>query len=144
MTFDKNPDYWETQVLLDGFEFRMQPDHAARLAAFRAGQVDYAYSVVSTLSDPEHGLLAARNASIGGQLWVSQLFRAALSTAGVIEVQSATLRDDDGNAISLASTDVVCIPPGSYFDFDEGRRLNITGAPPIGNVANQRSASGGV
>ncbi|MBM4414940.1 MAG: ABC transporter substrate-binding protein [Chloroflexi bacterium] len=51
VTFDKNPDYWEGKVLLDGFEFRIQPDHAARLAAFRAGQVEYAYSVVATFSD---------------------------------------------------------------------------------------------
>jgi peptide/nickel transport system substrate-binding protein len=51
VTFDKNPDYWETKVLLDGFEFRIQPDHSARLAAFRAQQVDYAYAVVSSLSD---------------------------------------------------------------------------------------------
>jgi peptide/nickel transport system substrate-binding protein len=51
VTFDTNPDYWESDVLLDGFEFRIQPDHAARLAAFRAGQVDYAYAVVSSLSD---------------------------------------------------------------------------------------------
>jgi peptide/nickel transport system substrate-binding protein len=54
VTFDKNPNYWETNVLLDGFEFRIQPDHSSRLAAFRAGQVDYAYSVVSTLSDLEN------------------------------------------------------------------------------------------
>jgi peptide/nickel transport system substrate-binding protein len=51
VTFEKNPDYWESDILLDGFEFRIQPDHASRLAAFRAGQVDYAYSAVSTLSD---------------------------------------------------------------------------------------------
>jgi peptide/nickel transport system substrate-binding protein len=50
-TFEKNPNYWETNVLLDGFEFRIMPDHSSRLAAFRAAQVDYAYSVVSTLSD---------------------------------------------------------------------------------------------
>ncbi len=43
--FDKNPDYWERQVLLDGAEFRMTPDASARLAAFRAGQVEYAYAV---------------------------------------------------------------------------------------------------
>jgi len=48
--FDKNPDYWERTVLLDGFEFKIMPDHSARLAAFRAGQVDYAYSVVDGLS----------------------------------------------------------------------------------------------
>jgi peptide/nickel transport system substrate-binding protein len=51
VTFEKNPDYWEKQVLLDGFEFRIQPDHSSRLAAFRAGQIDYGYSVVSSLSD---------------------------------------------------------------------------------------------
>jgi peptide/nickel transport system substrate-binding protein len=51
VTFDKNPDYWEKKVLLDGFEFRIMPDATSRLAAFRAGQVDYAYSVVSSLSD---------------------------------------------------------------------------------------------
>ncbi|MEZ4552840.1 MAG: ABC transporter substrate-binding protein [Dehalococcoidia bacterium] len=53
VTFSKNPDYWERPVLLDGFEFRIQPDHSARLAAFRSGQVDYAYSVADTLSDIE-------------------------------------------------------------------------------------------
>ena len=51
VTFDKNPDYWEQDILLDGFEFRVMPDHASRLAAFRAGQVDYAYSVVNTQTD---------------------------------------------------------------------------------------------
>jgi peptide/nickel transport system substrate-binding protein len=53
VAFTKNPDYWETKVLLDGFDFRIQPDHSARLAAFRAGQVDYAYSVADTLTDVE-------------------------------------------------------------------------------------------
>ncbi len=51
VTFDKNPDYWERKVLLDGFEFRIMPDHASRLAAFRAGQVEYAYALVSAFSE---------------------------------------------------------------------------------------------
>ena len=51
VTFDKNPDYWEKKVLLDGFEFRIMPDHSARLAAFRAGQVDYAYALATALSE---------------------------------------------------------------------------------------------
>jgi peptide/nickel transport system substrate-binding protein len=38
-------------VLLDGFEFRITPDLAARVAAFRAGQIDYAYAVASTFGD---------------------------------------------------------------------------------------------
>ncbi len=42
----KNPDYWQKDVLIDGAEFRMMPDAAARVAAFRANQVEYAYSPV--------------------------------------------------------------------------------------------------
>jgi peptide/nickel transport system substrate-binding protein len=45
---DKNPDYWELPLMLDATEFRPMPDASARLAAFRAGQVDYAYSIVDT------------------------------------------------------------------------------------------------
>jgi peptide/nickel transport system substrate-binding protein len=48
---EKNPDYWETQILLDGMEFRPMPDTSARLAAFRSGQVEFAYSMVSTKRD---------------------------------------------------------------------------------------------
>jgi peptide/nickel transport system substrate-binding protein len=62
VTFTKNPDYWETKVLLDAFEFRLMPDAAARLAAFRAEQIEYAYSAVSTLSDVK--ALAATNPDI--------------------------------------------------------------------------------
>ncbi len=49
----KNPEYWRTKVLLDGAEFRMTPDAAARLAAFRAKQVEYAYSVAPSKNDVE-------------------------------------------------------------------------------------------
>ena len=49
--FDKNPDYWETDVLLDGVDVQLVRDQSARLAAFRVGQLDYAYSVASTLPD---------------------------------------------------------------------------------------------
>ncbi|MDA1061403.1 MAG: ABC transporter substrate-binding protein [Chloroflexi bacterium] len=48
--FDRNPDYWEREVLLDGFEFRIILDAAARLAAFRVGQVDYGYALAPNLS----------------------------------------------------------------------------------------------
>ena len=49
MTFDKNPEYWEREVLLDGAEFRVMADAAARLAAFRVGQIDYGYTLGNTL-----------------------------------------------------------------------------------------------
>ncbi|MBX7110237.1 MAG: ABC transporter substrate-binding protein [Dehalococcoidia bacterium] len=48
VTLTKNPDYFETKVLLDGVEFRPMPDAAARLAAFRSGQIEFAYSMVNT------------------------------------------------------------------------------------------------
>ena len=43
MTFVKNPDYWERDVLLDGAEYLVMRDASARLAAFRVGQIDYGY-----------------------------------------------------------------------------------------------------
>jgi ABC-type transport system substrate-binding protein len=51
VTFVKNPDYFRRQVLLDGFEFRIVPDASARVAALRAGQVEYAYSPVSSKTE---------------------------------------------------------------------------------------------
>ena len=51
VTFDKNPDYWQREVLLDGFEFLVMPDHVARLAQFRVGNIDYAYGLVSSVRD---------------------------------------------------------------------------------------------
>jgi peptide/nickel transport system substrate-binding protein len=51
VTYERNPNYWEGDVLLDGFEFRIIPDPVARLAAFRVGQVDYAYGLASTIQD---------------------------------------------------------------------------------------------
>ena len=45
-TFSKNPDYWGREVLLDGVEFRLRQDYAARLAGFRVGQFDYCYGLV--------------------------------------------------------------------------------------------------
>jgi hypothetical protein len=100
-------------------------------------------AVVQALSDDQKGLLAVKNANIGGQFWVSRLYQAVMAVDGVTEVQSATLTDENGVVQSLASTDVVCIPTDSYFDFDEGRRVQITGVAPVGNVANQTRLTGG-
>jgi len=49
VTWEKNPDYWEREVLLDGATFRMMPDSSARLAAFRTEQVEYGYAVADSI-----------------------------------------------------------------------------------------------
>ena len=49
VVFVKNPDYWEREVLLDGAAFTLQPDHSARLAAFRVGQIDYSYQLAGNI-----------------------------------------------------------------------------------------------
>ena len=51
LSFDKNPDYWEREVLLDGTDVRLMTDQTARVAAYRVGQLDYAYSIAGTLPD---------------------------------------------------------------------------------------------
>ncbi|MDA1061805.1 MAG: ABC transporter substrate-binding protein [Chloroflexi bacterium] len=44
--FEKNPDYWKGEVLLDGLEILSIPDKATRLARYRVGQLDHAESVI--------------------------------------------------------------------------------------------------
>ena len=44
--FEKNPDYWRQEVLLDGFEILSIPDLSARLARYRVGQLDFAGSLL--------------------------------------------------------------------------------------------------
>jgi len=65
--FDKNPDFWEREVLLDGFEFKVMPDAAARVAAFRAGQVEYAYGLTASFSEIE--ALKNTNSDLQVNLW---------------------------------------------------------------------------
>jgi peptide/nickel transport system substrate-binding protein len=54
VNFTKNPDYWQGQVHLDAFQYRIMPDIQARTAAFRAGQLDYSYSLAAKLSEAEN------------------------------------------------------------------------------------------
>jgi peptide/nickel transport system substrate-binding protein len=53
VAFDSNPTYWDRAPYLDGFEFQPSPDVTSRLSAFRAGNVDWGYSIVTTVRDVE-------------------------------------------------------------------------------------------
>jgi ABC-type transport system substrate-binding protein len=66
ITYQKNPDYFRRAVLLDGAEHRIMPDASARLAAFRAGQTETGYSVVTSQSDVKN--LLATNPTTPVQL----------------------------------------------------------------------------
>jgi predicted phage baseplate assembly protein len=99
-------------------------------------------AVVQTLSDPTTGFLAPANLDIGGQLWVSQLFAAVLGVPNVVEVQSATLIDELGNATSLAAASVVCAPAGTFFDFGGGQGISVATAAPLGGLASPPNSGG--
>ncbi len=62
VTFDKNPEYWERKVLLDGFEFRFIADTAARIAAFRSDQIAFGDILVSSIQDAKQ--LVASNPTV--------------------------------------------------------------------------------
>ena len=47
VAFAKEPHYWERDVLLDGVRFEFVPDDDTRLALFREGRFDYAYSLIA-------------------------------------------------------------------------------------------------
>ena len=49
--YEKNPDYWQKEVLLDGLEHLVMQDQQARRAAMRVDQVDHAMIVTSTVGD---------------------------------------------------------------------------------------------
>jgi peptide/nickel transport system substrate-binding protein len=53
ITFERNATYWGGRPRLDGLQFRVMVDPTARLAAFRAGQVDHAYTFVTRLSEAQ-------------------------------------------------------------------------------------------
>jgi len=61
VSYVKNPDYWEREVLLDGLDAKIITDASARLAAFRAGQIDYgvtpsSLTEVKALQDSNAGI----------------------------------------------------------------------------------------
>ena len=51
--FARNSDYWEREVMLDGVEFWLLRDPAARLAGFRVGHLDYAYGIADNIEQLE-------------------------------------------------------------------------------------------
>ena len=52
-TFDKSPDYWMGKVLIDQLVCKVQTDGAAQLAAFRAKQIEFGYTVGTTVIELE-------------------------------------------------------------------------------------------
>ena len=61
-----NPDYWQGKPLIDGLEFRNVPDVAARVASFRAGQIETGNTLASTISEVRALKASAPDAQIVG------------------------------------------------------------------------------
>jgi uncharacterized phage protein gp47/JayE len=110
-------------------------------ALFDADAVAAAVNVA--LSSAPDGLLAKVNASIGGQLWVSQIYEAVHAVKGVSFVEAAVLVTEFGFPITLSRTDVICIPASSYFDFDDGRRVQVTPVKSKGGATDSARRTGG-
>ena len=53
VSFTRNPDHWAGKAHLDGFEFRVMTDASAQLAAFRAKQIEFGYTVAGVPPDYE-------------------------------------------------------------------------------------------
>jgi peptide/nickel transport system substrate-binding protein len=51
--FEKNPDYFEREVLLDGIDFQIVSDPSARTAGLRVGQYDYTYGTPANKTELE-------------------------------------------------------------------------------------------
>ena len=51
IVFVKNPDYFEREVLLDGVEFQLGQGYQDRLADFRTGHSDYAFSLATNIDE---------------------------------------------------------------------------------------------
>ena len=79
VTFEKNPDYFRADSYLDGIEFRIQPDAASRLAAFRAGQVDFSYGLLGSKRDADNLKESNPDTKFNTQLPFAAIFALSLN-----------------------------------------------------------------
>jgi peptide/nickel transport system substrate-binding protein len=94
--FDRNPNYWAKKPIADGMDLPYIADQAARLAAFRAGQVDYGYGTPSVTE-----LDNVLKSNPGVQVYLSPIFAGTFSIS--MNMSSPKYQDERiRRAIALA------------------------------------------
>jgi hypothetical protein len=111
---------------------------------FELAKVAEAVRVV--LLDPETGILAPKNASIGGTFWSSRLYDVVLSVPGVVGVESGIIGTLSGSLpfIELNPNGGFCVPSGAFLDFSDPGNVNINGVEPVGPVPGESATQLGV
>jgi hypothetical protein len=101
-----------------------------------------AETVRVVLLDPEKGILAPKNASIGGTFWSSRLYDVVLSVPGVVGVESGIIGTLSGSLpfIELNPNGGFCVCSGAFLDFSDPGNVHINGVEPVGPVPGESGA----
>jgi hypothetical protein len=100
---------------------------------FEAAAVEQA--VRQTLFDVDTGILAPKNATIGGSFWTSRLYDVVVGVPGVVSVESGLIAQFLRQPIfvELDPNGAICVPTGGYLDWVD---VGIRGVEPVGAVPN--------
>jgi hypothetical protein len=91
------------------------------------------------LLDPETGILAPKNATIGGTFWSSRLYDVVLSVPGVVGVESGFIGTIFGS-LPFHEPDPnggFCVPSGAFLDFSDPGNVAINGIEPVGPIPGE-------
>jgi hypothetical protein len=89
---------------------------------------DVAAAVAEALAQ---GVLAPRNAVIGGTFWASDVFAAVVAVRGAVSASAMSFTGPEP-ALLPDATGGTCIPTGRYLDFSAPGAIAVSGAPAAG------------
>lgn len=122
VNFERNPDYWDGNIHLDKFVFRIIPDLNARIAAFRSGQIEYGYAIAGRFSEAEaiQGTnpdvsLYMTGGTVGGYGFGMNLRHPKFQDERVR--RAIALANDHDAAIALIYENLGVVAPDQYWTF---------------------------
>lgn len=96
-------------------------------------KTDVAAAVLAVLTDPATGVLAVRQATVGGPFHPSPVYRAALAVAGVVGVAGFTIATPAGSP-AISNATATCLNADAYLDFSASDAVVVTGVEPAGGL----------